>query len=595
MAESVWLPDADLVTLEVATDGATIPDTMMVTGVHTHQRLNRVPEAVVTIADGSRVEADFPASASSTFKPGAEIEVKAGYHAKNSSIFKGVIVGQRIRADPSGGSYLEVLCKDKAVQLTVTRAAAQYLDVTDSDIISKIVSAAGLSADATATSTTFPQQTRANASDWDFILSRAEANGQVVLVDAGKLTVGPPSFDSPAYVATYGDTILSFDLELSATDQLAGVTAQAWDPKTQEVVTGTASEPSVNAQGAITGKKLADTLGGLDATLLGPGVESVDALKGWANAQLLKSRMARYSGQLSVPGNAALKAGAQIELAGLGANFNGAAYMVGVRHRISEGTWHSELEFGLAPDWFADATRDVSPAPAAAQRPGVTGLEIATVLKTDEDPEGERRVQVAMPLRVDGGQGVWVRLASPYATDSAGFEFLPEVGDEVVLGFLSGDPDSAIMLGALHSSKRPAPVVPDAENTIKTLVTKGQHKVTFDDDKKIITVETPGGHKIVMSDEETSVTITDSNDNKLEMSGSGITMTSPSDISISADASVKISGTSGVTVSSDADVGIKGMNVSAEADIGLTAKGNASAELSASGETTVKGGMVMIN
>jgi uncharacterized protein involved in type VI secretion and phage assembly len=174
-------------------------------------------------------------------------------------------------------------------------------------------------------------------------------------------------------------------------------------------------------------------------------------------------------------------------------------------------------------------------------------------------------------------------------------EFLPEVGDEVVLGFLGGDPDSAILLGSLHSSAQPAPIIPDENNTLKTIVTRAKHKITFDDDKKIITVETPGGHTMVLSDDAKSITLTDSNGNKIEMAEGGISVTSPKDIKLTATGSVEISGTAGVTVSSDADVKISGMNVSAEADIAMTAKGNASAELSASGETTVKGAMVMIN
>ena len=46
---------------------------------------------------------------------------------------------------------------------------------------------------------------------------------------------------------------------------------------------------------------------------------------------------------------------------------------------------------------------------------------------------------------------------------------------------------------------------------------------------------------------------------------------------------------------SEADVNVEGMNVNHTASAGFTAKGNATAELSASGQTTVKGAMVMIN
>lgn len=202
---------------------------------------------------------------------------------------------------------------------------------------------------------------------------------------------------------------------------------------------------------------------------------------------------------------------------------------------------------------------------------------------------------VSLPLRGDGDHGIWVRITSPYATRDAGIDFLPEVGDEVVLGFLAGDPDAAIVLGSLHSSSRPAPTKPDEENTIKTIVTRARHKVSFDDDKKIITVETPGGHKIEMSDDDQSITISDSNENRLEMAKNGITLTSPKDIAVRADGSVTIAASGGVDMSSSADIGIRAANVAVDADISLTAKGNAKAELSSAGETSMRGTFLVIN
>lgn len=50
-----------------------------------------------------------------------------------------------------------------------------------------------------------------------------------------------------------------------------------------------------------------------------------------------------------------------------------------------------------------------------------------------------------------------------------------------------------------------------------------------------------------------------------------------------------------VTVTAKADLSLNSMNVNATANVGFTGKGNATAELSAAGQTTVKGAMVMIN
>jgi len=70
---------------------------------------------------------------------------------------------------------------------------------------------------------------------------------------------------------------------------------------------------------------------------------------------------------------------------------------------------------------------------------------------------------------------------------------------------------------------------------------------------------------------------------------------SPSDISITAKGKITIDAIGAIDLSSKADVSVKGMNVNHEASVGFVAKGNATAELSASGQTTVKGAMVMIN
>ncbi|MEE8573801.1 MAG: Rhs element Vgr protein, partial [Thermodesulfobacteriota bacterium] len=66
-------------------------------------------------------------------------------------------------------------------------------------------------------------------------------------------------------------------------------------------------------------------------------------------------------------------------------------------------------------------------------------------------------------------------------------------------------------------------------------------------------------------------------------------------IKITADGTVAIEGTKGVTVKASQDVAVTGMNVDIKANAALTSKGTQSAEFSAAGQTTLKGAMVSIN
>ena len=595
MATSVRKPDAVLVTAEIKVDGSTISDEIQIHAIEVETAVNRIPVATVTVADGSAVEETFPVSETATFAPGGEIEILAGYEAKNTRIFKGVIVRHGIRVGPEGESHLVLTCRDKAVKAAIARTSAEFHDVTDGAAIETVLRGLGLGAEVDSGGVTHEHLVLNSATPWDFVLSRAEATGKVVLVSDGTVSVKAPAFDTPDLVAGFGDSIVDLDLEIDAASQLASVTARAWDPATQEASDGASSEPSVNRQGDLSGGKLAGVLDVADVTLTSQSWLAAETLKAWANAALLRSRMSRIRGHVTVPGNAGLRAGRALDLEGLGKRFNGAGYVSGLRHRLKAGDWQTEVTLGLPAEAFTDTRRDVSTAPASGLSPGVGGLQVAVVKQIYGDPKGERRVLVTQPLSKENAQGLWARIATPYASKQAGIEFLPEVGDEVLLGFLDEDPSQPVVLGALHSSARPSPVTPDEENRIKAIVTRSALKLSFDDVDKIVILETPGGHSVTLSDEDKTVTVTNSNGNSLKMSESGIDLSSPKDISVSAEGSVSIKGETGVTMSSPADVGIDGSNVTVKADIALTAQGGASAELTASGEVTVEGAMVMIN
>jgi uncharacterized protein involved in type VI secretion and phage assembly len=251
-------------------------------------------------------------------------------------------------------------------------------------------------------------------------------------------------------------------------------------------------------------------------------------------------------------------------------------------------------DFGLPADWFAEK-RDLAAPPAAGLLPGVEGLQIGVVKKLEGDPEAQEKIQVSVPVMQADTEGVWARLASFFGSSEIGAFFLPEIGDEVVLGYFNNDPSHPVVLGSLYSATRKPPYGLADDNNTKAIVTRENLKLEFDEENKVITVLTPAGNTIVLSDQDQSILLEDGNGNKVELAPGGISLDSPSDISITAKGKIAIDGKTGVNVSSTSDVKVEGLNVNNNAKVGFTGKGNATAELSATGNTTVKGAMVMIN
>jgi uncharacterized protein involved in type VI secretion and phage assembly len=178
-----------------------------------------------------------------------------------------------------------------------------------------------------------------------------------------------------------------------------------------------------------------------------------------------------------------------------------------------------------------------------------------------------------------GEQGVWARIATLYAGDSRGFFFLPEIDDEVIVGFIDDHPDNAIILGALNSSVLPQPQQADDENHIKGIYTRSQMKVEFDDDKTAFSIETPAGNLFSISDDEKSVSLKDQNGNMIVMDSDGITFKSHKKVVFEA----------------SGDVSLSGANIEIAGQGSFKAEGASGAELSTSAIAVVKGSMVQIN
>ena len=597
MAESPEINGSGVVRLTIFSNGTQLDDSIAIVSVTVSKTIKKIPTARIVFLDGDMPNRDFPVSNTDDFKPGSEIKINAGYDENEETIFQGVIVKHSIKITEDNYARLVIECRDKAVGMTIGRKNANYVDSKDSDIITKLIgNHSGLSSDVDATTTSFKEIVQYYCTDWDFLISRAEVNGLLVIVEDGKVMAkAPDTGATPQLKVTYGEDLIEFDAEMDARTQLTAVKGVSWDLKTQAVVESKeVSSQTLNGQGDLNSTELAKVFSPKSLRLQTSAPMEKTALEKWADGQQLKAGLARIQGRMKFQGSPKAKVGTLIELEGVGNRFNGKVFVSAVNHDISNGNWTTEVEFGMSPDWFAEKRDLVAPS-TSGLLPGVEGLQIGVVKKLDEDPEGQHKIQVSVPVLQAETEGVWARLANFYASEGIGTFFIPEIGDEVVLGYLNNDPAHPVILGSLYSSKRKPPYALTADNFIKSIVTKSELKLEFDDEKKIITLITPGENKIVISDEDKSIVLQDQNNNKVELSPDGILLDSPRDIKITAKGKITIDAAGGVGTSSKADVKIEGLNINNNAKVGFVAKGNATAELSASGQTTVKGAMVMIN
>jgi Rhs element Vgr protein len=575
----------DVCTTAILIDGAEISGEFHVLSISVTKELNRIPFAVIQLLDGEASQATFKASNSNHFIPGKKIEIQMGYRSQNDSVFKGIIIKNSIKVRKQGSS-LTIECRDEAVKMTGGIKSHYFTDKKDSEVLEEIIDSHSLQKDIKSTTPSLKEITQYNSTDWDFVLCRAEANGYIVIVNDGKITVKEPAVgDDPVVTVRFGATLLELDAEIDARRQSQGIKASSWNSSDQEILQVEASEPSTTNSGNLSPDELAGVLGNVKKEIQHGGKIGEPELQAWANGRLIKERLARVRGRARFQGFAAVLPGKIIEVTGIGERFEGKMYVSGVRHLVAGGNWETDVQFGLSDELFAE-TYNLTPLSASGLLPAVCGLQAGVVTVLENDPDGEDRIKVRLPLISDSDEGLWSRIATLDAGKERGTFFRPEIGDEVVVGFFNDDPRHPVVLGMLHSSANSAPEPPRDDNHHKGYVSREKLKLVFDDEKKIIGLETPAGNKLTLTEEDKGIILQDQNGNKITLNDTGINIESCKDIILKATNDIKM----------------EGMNLDFKAQTSFKAAGTSSAELSGANTTVkgsaaaiIQGGVVQIN
>ena len=152
------------------------------------------------------------------------------------------------------------------------------------------------------------------------------------------------------------------------------------------------------------------------------------------------------------------------------------------------------------------------------------------------DPAGHNRVQLRV-FNTDGINDqdgpVWARVVVPFAGGNRGAFFMPDVGDEVLVVYLSGDSRFPVVLGGLWNGHDSAPdSFGGSGDSVDrwTITGKAGTKIAIIEDSSGPTIQftTPGQLSSKITDSGGgSIEFTDSMQTSVKIDSSGVTINAP--------------------------------------------------------------------
>ena len=222
MPESPLKDTGGIVECAIFCKGKSLASTSQIISADVEYRINSIPKATITIADGDMPTGKFELCEGDLLKPGEEIELKAGYSTDLNSVFKGVITRLGITVLKDGSSCTKIECRHKAIALTESRHNANYQNKSDDDIIGALASKYGISS--SIGGGPHKELMQYYCTDWDFIMTRAEANACWLLADQDGISIEPISSKGNSELSlTWGTDIIEFNATVNSEHQVKNV------------------------------------------------------------------------------------------------------------------------------------------------------------------------------------------------------------------------------------------------------------------------------------------------------------------------------------------------------------------------------------
>jgi phage protein D len=507
-----------------------------------------------------------------TFREGKKVEIQAGEPPVT------ILSGKIAALEPELNQDLPRLVVrgyDLSHKLYRGKRRRSFNNVTDDDLAKQLAQEAGLRPGIIDSTPGAPHEYvyQNNQTNAEFLHSRARRLGFELFVEDDTLNFRRPATGGQAVRLAWGETLRNFRARLSTAEQVNEVEVRGWDLRQKVKVEGRATQGNGAPQIGITqpGADLARAAWGeAKIAIFDQFVRSPSEADVLAQSALDELASSFVEAEGTCDGNAAVKPGKQVEIAGVGSRFNGKYYVTSVVHE-----WN--LTLGLRTHFVVSGRRDNgvwSLLEDLPERKPDLGLVVG-IVTNNQDPDGLMRVRLRFPWLSDSDESAWARVISPMAGNGRGFMYLPEVDDEVVVGFEHGDIHRPYVLGAVWNGMDAPPLsqgsVVDGSGQVNKRIIKSRsgHTILLDDtagSEEITIVDKTGNNMIVLH----------SPDNSMQIKVQG-------DLTLESQGKITLKATTGLDISSSNSLSIKGMNGTIEGSGSMTVKNGAGAQIALNG------------
>ena len=501
---------------------------------------------------GDKLKLGFAASTTEASVFGEEAE---------EYLIDGEITGIEVHFTNKSEAHIVVRGYDVSHRLHRGRYNRSFLNETDSDIVRKVASEVGIKLGKVDDSgEPHDYVFQENQTNMEFLRERAARIGFELFIQDNKLNFRKP--ESNAYLSLkWLRDINSFSTRVTSAEQVSAVEVRSWDYSQKKLIASTVrSEKLITETG---NGKGSSTSTEFNLNNKPPKMTVVDqpVFKTKEAETMAQSLCNELGGEFiyadaKAEGNPKIRPGKVINLEEMGDRYSGKYYVTETRHFYSQRVYTTDFSVrGLRGGSLLTTL-----SPQVHLQPGQTLL--VGIVTDNKDPKGWGRVKVKLPTLTEEHASNWARVIGLGAANERGFYCLPEVNDEVLVGFEHGDIHRPYIIGGVWNGKDATPetvndTIQSGKVRLRTIKTRTGHTIQFVEEDKGgskagVYVETAGGHKLHLNDSDGFVEIETSRGHQLKMDDRSfppaISVSSKGDMSLKAQGNIEIKANGTITV-----------------------------------------------